>query len=223
VLVDDLDAPELRADDAHHLERVLRVRAGDAVVLGDGGGRWRPARFAAALELTGAVEQAAAPTPAVAVAFALVKGDKPELVVQKLTELGVDRIIPFRAARSIVRWDDAKAGRAGDRLRAIARGAAMQCHRPWLPIVEDVTELRSLLHRPGAALADRAGAPLSLEHPFVLVGPEGGWAPEELAGAAEAGVPRVAAGPNVLRAETAAVAVGTLLTAFRAGLASPSR
>lgn len=220
-LVDDLDEPIVRDDDAHHLSRVLRLRAGDPLVLGDGAGRWRPARFGPTVEPTGPVESAAADAPAIAVGFALVKGAKPELVVQKLTELGVDRILPFRARRSVVRWDEAKAAKAGARLTAVARAAAMQCHRPWLPVVEEVTDLSAVLTLEGAALAHRSGGPPGLQHRVVLVGPEGGWAPEELAAAAAAGAPCVAVGGHVLRAETAAVSVGALLTALRAGLVAP--
>jgi 16S rRNA (uracil1498-N3)-methyltransferase len=121
----------------------------------------------------------------------------------------------------VVQWDDAKAAKARERLAAVARAAAMQCHRPWLPIVEAVTDLGAVLDLDGVALADRAGAPPSLRHRVVLVGPEGGWAPEERAAATRAGAPSVAVGPHVLRAETAAVAVGALLTALRAGLVAP--
>jgi 16S rRNA (uracil1498-N3)-methyltransferase len=151
------------------------------------------------------------------VAFALVKGDKPELAVQKLTELGVDRIVPFVAARSVVRWDGERAAKAQVRLAAVARAAAAQSHRPRLPVVEPLADLADLARRPGAARADRGGAPPSLEHPTVLVGPEGGWAPEERA----LGLPTVALGPTVLRAETASVTAGALLTALRAGLVGP--
>jgi 16S rRNA (uracil1498-N3)-methyltransferase len=220
-LVDDLEAPALSDQDAHHLARVLRLRAGDPLVLGDGRGAWRPARFGPTLELTGAVARAEPPEPALGVAFALVKGAKPELVVQKLTELGVDRIAAFPAARSVVRWDVAKASKAVERWRAVARSATVQCHRPWLPRIEEVRDLADLLGREGVALADRSGGAPSLAHPFVLVGPEGGWAPEELAEADRAGVPRVALGDHVLRAETASLAVGALLTSLRAGRSVP--
>lgn len=220
-LVDDLDVPVLRADDVHHLERVLRVRAGDPIVLGDGRGGWRPARFGPSLELTGPVERDVAPAPAVAVAFALVKGGKPELVVQKLTELGVDRIIPFRAARSVVQWDAGKEAKAAQRWAAVVRAATMQSHRPWLPVVESVTDFDDVLGRPGASLADRGGDAPTLAHPLVLVGPEGGWAPEERAAAAALGLPRVSLGAHVLRAETAALTAGALLTERRAGVAGP--
>ena len=222
-LVADLDAPTLEPDDAHHLARVLRLRAGDPLVLGDGAGRWRPARFGDALEVAGPIEAAARATPEITVAFALVKGDKPELVVQKLTELGVDRIAPFRAARSVVRWDDAKAAKAVARLRSVARSAAQQAHRPWLPEVEEVSDFAALLARPGAALADREGSPPGLAQPTVLVGPEGGWDPEERAAAGAAGLRIVAVGAHVLRAETAAVTVGAILTGLRAGILDEAR
>jgi 16S rRNA (uracil1498-N3)-methyltransferase len=70
----------------------------------------------------------------------------------------------------------------------------------------------------GVAVADRTGSPPSLDHPTVLIGPEGGWAPEERAAAEGAGLPIVGVGAHVLRAETAAVTVGALLTGLRAGI-----
>lgn len=217
-LVDDLDAPTLLPDDAHHLEHVLRLRAGDPLVLGDGRGGWRPARFGPSPEPCGEIERVEPEAPPIGVAFALVKGSKPELVVQKLTELGVDRIVAFRAERSVVHWDDTKASKATARWRSVARAATMQCHRPWLPVVEDVTDLRDLLVRERVALADRSGGHPSLEHSLVLVGPEGGWAADELDAARRARLPLVTLGGHVLRAETACVTVGALLTGLRAGL-----
>lgn len=219
VYVADLDAPQLDPEAAHHLARVLRLRVGDPLTVGDGAGRWRPARFGpdAAVEVMGSLEQAARPEPALTVAFALVKGDKPELVVQKLTELGIDRIVPFRADRSVVRWDPARATKAIARLRAVAASAAMQCHRPHLPLVEDVVDLGQLVAA-GAVLADRDGTPPSLDRPMVAVGPEGGWSDAERA----LDAPRVALGGHVLRAETAAITAGAVLTALREGLVAPA-
>lgn len=217
VFVDDLALPVLDDADAHHLSRVLRVRAGDEITAADGRGRWRRVRFSDPLEVVGEVVEVARERPEVTVGFALVKGAKPELVVQKLTELGVDRIVPFRAERSVVRWDDAKVDRAHDRLAAVARSAAAQSHRPWLPLVEPVTDLPDLAGRPGAAMADRRGAAPTLDHPVVLVGPEGGWSSAERA----LGLPTVRLGPTVLRAETAALTAGAVLTALRAGLVGP--
>jgi 16S rRNA (uracil1498-N3)-methyltransferase len=220
-LVADLDEPELAPEDRHHLERVLRLRPGAPMVVGDGLGRWRPARFGDRLEPTGPIEAVPRAKPPLAVGFALVKAGKPELVVQKLTELGIDRIAPFRASRSVVQWDADRAAKAVRRLRAVARAAAQQCHRPWVPEVTDVTDLAGLLAAGDVAIADRSGDPPSLERPFVLVGPEGGWSDEELAEAAAAGVPRVGLGEHVLRAETAAVTLGGLLAGLRTGIIGP--
>lgn len=214
MFVDDLELPALADDDRHHLERALRMRAGDALTVADGNGRWRTAVLGADVAPTGPIEDAAAALPSLTIGFALVKGDKPELIVQKLTELGVDRIVPFRAERSVVQWDEAKAAKAVVRLRAVARSSAMQCHRPRLPVIEALSDLRSLAQLPGAAIAQRGGLPPSLDHPVVLVGPEGGWAPGEEALA----LPRVALGSHVLRAETAVLAAGVLMTALRAEL-----
>ena len=113
------------------------------------------------------------PDPPITIAFALVKGERPELAVQKLTELGVDRIVPFVAERSVVRWDAAKADRQAARLRAIAREAAMQCRRRWLPEVAELATFAEAAALPGAALADRDGEPPTLARPVVLVGPGG--------------------------------------------------
>lgn len=217
VFVDDLTAPELGDGDRHHLTRVLRVREGAALTIADGTGAWRTAVLGRDLEPSGPVVDPVHLAPALTIGFALVKGDKPELIVQKLTELGIDRIALFRSERSVVRWDEARAAKAIARLHAVARAAAMQSHRPTLPVIE-LASLASLAALPGAAMTDRSGAPPALDHPVLLVGPEGGWAPEERA----LGAPTVALGDNVLRAETAAVSAGALLAALRARLVSPA-
>jgi len=114
--VADLDRPVLDDHDRHHFERVVRLRAGDALTVSDGQGGWRSCRFGEELEPVDEVASVARPEPAVTVAFALVKGERPEWVTQKLTELGVDTIVPFTAARSVVRWDERKAAANRDRL-----------------------------------------------------------------------------------------------------------
>ncbi len=148
--VADLDRPALDDHDRHHFERVVRLRAGDALTVSDGRGGWRSCRFGDDLEPVDEVAFVARPEPAVSVAFALVKGERPEWVTQKLTELGVDTIVPFTAARSVVRWDERKAAANRDRLERVAREAAMQSRRCWLPEVAPVATFAGVAALPGA-------------------------------------------------------------------------
>jgi 16S rRNA (uracil1498-N3)-methyltransferase len=216
VFVADLDAPVLDDGDEHHLLRVLRLVPGSDVTAGDGVGRWRHCRLTGGpvLEIAGATVGDSRPEPAITVAFALVKGERPEMVVQKVTELGVDRVVPFVAGRSVVRWEPGRADRHLERWRAIARQAAMQCRRTWLPEVAPVATFDTVAALPGAALADGSGGPPTLDRPVVLIGPEGGWTRDEQG----AGLPMVRLAAHVLRAETAAITAGAVLTALRAGI-----
>jgi len=222
VFVDSLDQPELSATDRRHLTGSLRLRAGDALVVADGVGAWRPARLGPGsdpgLEAVGPIVRVARPTPEIAIALAPAKGDRPDWAVQKMTELGADRIMVFSAARSVVRWEGERASSHLARLRRICREASMQCRRLWLPVVEEVKSFASLVARPGATLAVAGGEAPTLERPLVLIGPPGGWTDEEL----EALPATVGLGPNILRSETAAVTAAALLAALRIGLVSPS-
>jgi 16S rRNA (uracil1498-N3)-methyltransferase len=233
VYVGDLTSPVLDDAQWHHLLDVLRLGAGTAVAAGDGTGRWRPFRLvtgqgrertgrdrsaAAGLEPTGPVRTVGPAEPPITVAFAPAKGDRPEWVVQKLTEVGVDRIVPLQTERSVVRWEGARAVRAVDRLRRIAREAAAQCRRAWIPEVTPVSTLEELCASASPpALAHFGGRAPTLDTPVIAVGPEGGWDDRELGLCPD----RVSLGPTVLRAETAALAAATLLSSFRSRLANP--
>ena len=237
VFVADPAAPVLETADAHHLLRVLRLRPGEVVVAADGAGRWCRCRLSARggrgndledlapadlLEVDGPLHEDPSPTPVLTVAFAPVKGDRPEWVVQKLTEVGIDRIVPLVTERSVVRWDGSRADRNVERLRRIAREAAAQCRRTFLPEVSAVTTLADLGPgaggEPGAWLAEPGGPPLGDTTTVVAVGPEGGWSPSERAGARGL----VGLGPTILRAETAALVAGALMSALRAGAVGPA-
>ncbi|MDQ1374590.1 MAG: rRNA (uracil1498-N3)-methyltransferase [Actinomycetota bacterium] len=219
VFVGDLEDLALDPDDDHHLRRALRVRRGEAVTASDGRGGWRLCAWTGdGLEATAGVVHDAAPTPAVTVGFALTKGDRPEWVTQKLTEAGVDVIVPFTAERSVVRWDDDKVVRQHERLTRVAREAAMQSRRVWLPTVRPVATFAEVVAsiRGQAAVAHPGGGRPSLERPALLVGPEGGFSDAELA----SGLPAVGLGPTILRAETAAIAAGLALAWLRSGTLS---
>lgn len=211
VLVDDVERPRLGPTARHHLARVRRLQPGDALSVTDGRGHWRWCGFGEEVEVRGEVHADPAPDPPLTVGFALVKGQRPELVVQKLTEIGIDEIVPFVAERSVVKWDGEKAARHHERLLVIANEAAEQSRRTWFPIVRTVVPFDEAVALPGAVQCDVGGAPLTAEHTTVLIGPEGGWSPAERRPGA------VGLGATVLRAETAAIAVAALQVALRDG------
>ena len=209
VLVDDVERPVISDADRHHLAKVRRLRSGDALTITDGRGCWRWCAWGEVVEVTSEVVVDPEPAPRLLVGFALVKGEKPELVVQKLTEIGIDDIVPFEAERSVVRWDADKAARNIERLRSVAREAVQQSRRTWMPTVHPVRTFAECAAM-GARRADLGGAVIDDACTAVLIGPEGGWSDAE-----RSAVPAVGLGANVLRAETAAIVAGALLVASR--------
>ncbi len=144
-------------------------------------------------------------------AFTPVKGDRNEWAVQKLTEIGIDEVIILAPTQhSVVRWSDAD--KQLRKLRVVAREAAMQSRRVWLPNIVGLAALHEVCAGDGAAVADPDGVALHAGVSLVVVGPEGGFAEDEL----PAGVPRVQLGDTILRAETATLVAATLLVARRA-------
>jgi 16S rRNA (uracil1498-N3)-methyltransferase len=233
VFVENPVDPHLAEDEIHHLSKVLRLREGEEVVVADGRGAWartrwngdaavEPFRDGAGLGGDGSVQHEPRAEPVLTVAFAPVKGERPEWVVQKLTELGIDRIVPLLSERSIVRWTGARGQSTVQRLRRVAREAAAQSRRVWLPEVGETlrfADLPSLGHPGDVVLAQLSGdRPTAAQH-VVAVGPEGGWSSAELA----SGLPTVGFGLSVLRAETAAVTAGALMASLRTGTVAVAR
>lgn len=208
VFVESLDTPQLSDDDDHHLRRVLRIRESDVITVGDGAGRWVAARLVAgglSVESEPVVEPASRPS---AVVSAIPKGDRPEWIVQKLTEIGATSIGFMECARSVVRWDGVRGRRQIERLRRVAREAAMQSRRLWLPEILEVVAFAAAATTQNCAIADPEGDDLTAEVDTVLVGPEGGFTDGELDLVAR----RVSLSTNVLRVETAALAGAMMLT-----------
>jgi len=213
VLLDDVDVLELPTIDLpddveHHLRRVLRLRDGTPVSVTDGAGRWRmtAARVSGAslhLESAGAVvvEERG---PHFTLATAIPKGDRLDWLVQKTVEIGVDRIKFLHAERSTVRWKRDRAPTQLARLRRIADEATRQSRRVWRTDIDGPTEAAEMLA--DAAIAEPGGAMMNGAEPMIAVGPEGGWTDAELALSPR----RVGLGENILRVETAAVAITTL-------------
>jgi 16S rRNA (uracil1498-N3)-methyltransferase len=225
----------LSADQAHYLASVMRLRPGAAVRLFNGdGGEWRAT--VVVLDRKAAIARLAvrtrppAPEPGPVLVFALIKRDRLDLVVEKATELGVERLVPVTTRRTVTQPPNPA------RLAAIAREAAEQSGRLTLPAIEPPRPLdRVLADWPAARpllLADPAAArpvgdalAAAVGPPGVLIGPEGGFVPSELdeLHALPFVVP-VSLGPLVLRAETAAVALLACCRALQpiAGAAGPA-
>ncbi len=222
------DRVVLTGPEAHHAAAVRRVRVDEAVTLGDGRGVWLEGRTTAvapkevAIVVTGRTE-VAPPRPRFVLVQALAKGDRDELAVQAATELGVDAIVPWQASRSVSRWD-AKAEKGLARWRTIVREAAKQAHRAWIPEVEGVARLSDLVVRAGAAnvlvlepsASERLTAVASEvsdgRDVVLVVGPEGGIAPDELEALRDAGARLVRLGDTVLRTSTAGAAALSVLS-----------
>lgn len=209
VLVDDVTEPALGEATAHHVFRVLRVAEGAAVTVTDGAGRWRVCRAAGqAVAPVGDVLTEPAPAVPLTIAVAVPKAERPEWIVQKLTEVGVDRIVFLHAERSVVRWDAERAAKHLGKLRRVATEALEQSRRVWLPEITGPVPAAALL--PGAVVAEPGGRALVAGDRTIAIGPEGGWSPGELAQAAGT----VSLGATVLRVETAALAAAVRATAL---------
>jgi 16S rRNA (uracil1498-N3)-methyltransferase len=229
--VPDLDpsagAAALPAEEARHLTRVLRLGAGDEIAVFDGRGHERRARVTTAVrdrvqvELLDAIAPAPEPPVPITLVQAVLKGDSMDAVVRDATMMGAASIEPIVTARTIGRRQAIESGRASDRWTRIAVSSAKQCGRATLPLIGSERPLSDWLAHGGAGLKlilvepsaasgaesslrlleTRAPAALSL-----LVGPEGGWAPEERHLAEAAGCLPVTLGGLTLRAEAVPLA-----------------
>jgi 16S rRNA (uracil1498-N3)-methyltransferase len=200
LLVDDVGVPVLTEDAVHHLFRVLRVRDGQAVTVTDGRGAWRACRAVAGdLEPTGEVTIERRRSRILTVACAIPKQDRPEWIVQKLTELGIDRIVLLHAERSVVRWSEDRAAKHLTKLRRVAEEALQQSRGVWLPEVAGPIGASEIL--PVAVAAEPGAPPIGSAVDTIAIGPEGGWSPAEL----EAAAGTASIGSTVLRVETAAI------------------
>ena len=223
------DAVELGGDEARHAVVVKRVRAGEQVVLTDGAGTSATVTVGATTKtsLSATVEEVAtvAPElPRVVVVQAIPKGDRGELAVEMLTEVGVDVIVPWAAARSVSVWRGDKQAKALAKWRSTARESAKQSRRAWFPEVAEMVgtaDVAALLRDADVpvVLHEAASGPLGdLPVPgrgeiVIVVGPEGGISEEELAAFAAVGAEPVRLGSSVLRTSTAGVAATAALLA----------
>jgi len=227
------DVVELGGAEGRHAATVRRLVAGERLDLSDGAGLLCVAEVTAVqgqVLHARVLERVLVPRPApwITVVQALAKGDRDERAVETMTEVGVDVIVPWQAARSIVRWDSPRAQKAVTRWRTTAREAAKQARRPWLvdvPLLEStsavVARIGSVAHAGGVAvvLHEVADMPLrGLVFPtdaevVLVVGPEGGVADDELAAFEAAGAVVRRLGPTVLRTSTAGTVAAAIVMA----------
>lgn len=203
----------LDSDTEHHLRKVLRLRDGEEVSVTDGAGSWTigvVVREASTLRLdqvSAVASEPARPRP-LTIAVAMPKGDRLDWLVQKVTELGVDRIVLLHAERSVVRWKPERAAGQLERLRRISDEACRQSRRVWRVEIEGPVDASTVLA--SFAVAEPGGRPIDASDTSIAIGPEGGWTQSELAGASD----QVFLGHNILRTETAAVAAAALCVTF---------
>ncbi|MEU6488582.1 16S rRNA (uracil(1498)-N(3))-methyltransferase [Streptomyces sp. NPDC046887] len=219
-----LDGPEGR-----HAVSVKRLRPGEDVVLTDGAGHWSEGVVEGSegkdrllvMDLE-SVSEEPAEQPRITVVQALPKGDRGELAVETMTETGVDAIVPWTASRCITQWKGERGAKALAKWRSTAREAGKQSRRTRFPEVAEAAstgqvarllataDFAAVLHETGDTSLATAELPAAGEI-VLVVGPEGGVAPEELAAFAEAGAEPYVLGRSVLRTSTAGTAAVALL------------
>jgi 16S rRNA (uracil1498-N3)-methyltransferase len=228
----------LPAESASHLAKVLRARSGDSIILFNGDGR----EFTGTIEtVRGSLVSAGVgdgrevdrESPLnITLVQCVPRGDRMDLIVQKATELGVARIVPVLSQRCVVRLDKAQAESKAGHWRAVAVSACEQCGRNRLPAIAAAQPLLNYLGDPASSAGSRllfepvsapdaaAAAPISHAAPGsamsvarIAIGPEGGFASDELEAFRIAGYSKVGLGPRVLRTETAAIAAMVWLQA----------
>jgi 16S rRNA (uracil1498-N3)-methyltransferase len=230
--VDRVEGDTVSMTDAgqfHHLKDVLRLKVNNEVIIFDSDGN-EYAGVITVIEKKQAVIKVTASKPArrnqikLTLACAIPKGDRMDDIIDQLTQLGVERIIPMWTERVVVNLDDTRKEARLKRWRTIARNAARQSQRNTLPLIEPVTNVASVIsqsqnydlklipHLTGERkLIKDVLAAARPQNVFVLIGPEGDFSPEEVELALGAGFIPVSLGDTVLRVATAAVAVASYI------------
>ena len=222
----------ITGDDANHIRNVLRLKPGDVIELIDGTGLECDARIVRML--SGKVEVSILqrrsseprPSPRLIIAQAILKDNKPDTIVRQITEMGIHEWVPFAAHRSVPVLNPERIRSRKDRWEKIAIEALKQCRRSTLLNISDLLTYDAMLahgrhcdvklifwedespSRPFDLPDANAGSVQSI---MAVIGPEGGFTPEEIAAARACGYMTISLGPRILKADTATLAVSTLL------------
>ena len=226
------DAPVISGDDAGHIRNVLRLRPGDVIELIDGSGAECEARIdhmepdGVHVSVIQRRMQAVSPYPHLIIAQALLKDNKADEIIRQITELGVQRWIPYAARRSVPVLNAKRIASRKERWRKIAIEALKQCQRSRLLEISDPMTFSEMLEV-GASCDVRLifwedelpSRPFEMPSPaerrvrtvMAILGPEGGFTPEEIAAARACGFSTVSLGSRIMKADTATIAVSALL------------
>jgi 16S rRNA (uracil1498-N3)-methyltransferase len=226
----DLTATVKDAGEIRHIGKVLRLKAGDEVILFDGAGKEYHASLTRlspreiSLTLLREPSSVATESPLrIILGLGLLKASKFDWLVQKTTELGVAEVVPFYSLRVVPRWEEGRTRSRQSRWEKIASEAAKQCGRAQVPKIhsphsfeerlamkfEGATKILLWEKEPAGSLKNLFASPVSSI--FALIGPEGGFSDEEALRAREAGFQPIRLGPRILRAETAGIVIVGLL------------
>ena len=221
----------ITGDLLHHLRDSLRLRPGDSLALNDGcGTRYRVevTHVTSQVIVSRIIDRLTEPAPKtspIVLGQSLIKGDKMDWVIQKATELGVAGVALIHSTHSVIKPNPERLEHQRSRWERIARDAAQQSERWTIPTIADPVDLAEICRQYASAplkgmLVERSDSPSLSAIPLpsdrqrsivLLIGPEGGWAPEEQRLAQEQGFLPLALGPRILRAETAAIAALSIL------------
>ena len=220
--------------ESHHIVDVMRLRKGDEVAVFDGSGKVYGGAIASTegkrvvIDVSNVKTADKKRTAGIALAQAIPKKDKMDLIIRKATELGVEEVLPFESARTVVKPKEEKGPRKVERWRKIAIEASKQCGRPELPAIREIVRFDAILDQiPQCSLAIMpclSKDSISLKSAFsrrkglsqngktlVIIGPEGGFTGDEIKKAAEKGAVLAFLGSLVLRSDTAAIATLSIL------------
>tara|TARA_B100001250_G_scaffold336848_1_gene303445 strand:- start:1262 stop:1948 length:687 start_codon:yes stop_codon:yes gene_type:complete len=208
MVVDDINETQLSSENKHHFLNVRRLRSGQKVTITDGSGSWQICELEGnSLLKIGERQFTGTFSSQTTVCIAITKSGKPELVTQKLTELGVGSIHFFFSERSVPQWDTKKMHKNMEKLTIISKQALAQSKGVWLPKLEIGTSFNELIKEEGMCMADRRGSPGASGIQKIMIGPEGGWGQVEY----QSPVSKVRLHNLNLRSETAAIVAGAII------------